>query len=825
MKKLIIHLLLLAMALPGIAAVNITGKVIDAKKQTPLEYVNVILLEPNNKTPLKKVTTNHDGAFKMPVKFSGRYVLKINFVGYKTNKQYITLTDESQDIGVVELEEKSESLSAVEVLGQGSQMHFELDKKVFSVDKNIASSGGSITDVLKNIPSVDVDVEGNISLRNDNNVEVWINGKSAGLTAANRAQILEQMPADDVKNIEIITNPSAKYSASGTAGIINLVMKENKKPGYYGGIMAGVTRASAGKIGGLAGANISYSNKKIDVYANAGYRDVVKQGYGWTDRYRFSGGDTTKLRKDNSKLHENKSPFLRAGIDYHVNSKNTIGLSGFGLLSSESYDNYIHYTKTSTADNSIMKLYSRENIQSGYRPTVHISMDYKHEFDKSSDIKASITYSHHKTGGDYEFIQKDSFPSVSLTDLYQNAVNNSSHLNFKIDFSKEFAKNKKLEIGWRTKALNSLDESYGTNLLTGAEIASFYNKFDYKEQVHSGYATFSNRMKNLSYLAGLRGEYMTYISTSKTATYTTNNPRQSYFNLFPSVFLSYNLPARNEIQLNFTRRINRPSALEINPFHDYSDANDIDYGNATLSPEYSSAMELNYIKYWDNHSISGSLYYKQMTNSIEDVSFVNPTNSDVMDNTYLNISGAKKTGMELIAKNSLFSILDLTSALNMYYNRIDSASYKDVQYGVSTFIPSQSSFSWTGKMIANVMMTRTFSGQIIGEYSSSKIITQGKRSPNYSVDLGLRKTFFDRNLTASFTFRDIFNSDRKRSNISGTGFYETSETIPHGRTLRLTVSYNFGNMKSKKRAELEKKQDITNELETDTESTDSDDGE
>jgi Outer membrane receptor proteins, mostly Fe transport len=814
MKKIILFLISTVCAIPVIAS-TITGKVVNAQTHSPMGFVDVILLEPNNKKPLKKVFSDDKGEFVMPVAKEGKYTLKFSLLGFKSVKLTVTVGEDSQDVGVIQLAEKNEQLSEVEVIGQGSQMHFDIDKKVFSVDKNIASSGGSITDVLKNIPSVDVDVEGNISLRNDNNVEVWINGKPSGLTAANRAQILEQMPADDVKNIEIITNPSAKYSASGTAGIINLVMKENRKPGYYGGVMSGITRAGGGKIGGLAGANFSYADKKFDVYANAGYRDVVKQGTGWTDRYRLKDQDTTKLRKDNTKSHENKSPFLRAGLDYHLNEKNTIGISGFGLLSTESSDNYIKYVKTLEANNSLLKKYSRENTQNGYHPTVHLSMDYQHDFkDKGSNIKASITYARHKSGGDHEYLEKDSVPYLSTSDLFQNSTNVTSHWNLKVDYTKQLSKKSKFEAGWHSKILKSLDQSYGLNKLSGDTIDSFFDRFDYMEQIHAGYATYSGKIKRLSFLTGLRGEYIAYQSTNNTATYSKTNSEQSYFQLFPSLFLSYSLPGKNELQLNVARRINRPSSSQINPFHDYSDANDIDYGNATLVPEYSAAMELNYIKYWNNHCVSASLYYKKIDNTIENVSFVSPSSSDIMENTYMNISRAVKGGMEFIVKDNLFRILDLTSALNVYYNKINASVYTDSDYGISTVVPAQDNVSWTGKVIANVMFSRSFQGQLIGEYASSKIVSQGKKSPNYSLDMGLRKTLLENNLALSFTLRDILNSDRKKTITSGTGFYEVSESIPHGRTLRLTVTYNFGNMKSKKRTELNKKQTDLPDMET-----------
>ena len=241
MKKIVGIICFYFFTLSLFAVTGIKGTIVDAGDQSPLDYVNVALFKQGVKKPVTGVVTDTNGTFFIPTVENGNYTLQISYVGYATINQSIAIVGKPINIGTIKLEEDSKKLGEVEVVGQGSQMHFDIDKKVFSVDQNIAAAGGSASDVLKNIPSVTVDNQGNVSLRKDGNVEVWINGKASGLTADNRAQVLQQMPAESIESIEIITNPSAKYSPEGSAGIINIVMKQQHKAGYYGSVSAGVT--------------------------------------------------------------------------------------------------------------------------------------------------------------------------------------------------------------------------------------------------------------------------------------------------------------------------------------------------------------------------------------------------------------------------------------------------------------------------------------------------------------------------------------------------------------------------------------------------------
>jgi len=801
-----------------ITASIVYGKIIDADTQSPLDFVSVALFKQGSNVPVAGVITNKDGAFKLPEVSIGKYNIRISFVGYKVFNQVLTLTEKPLNMGVVKLEEDSKKLGNVEVIGQGSQMHFDIDKKVFSVDQNISSAGGSASDVLKNIPSVTVDNQGNVSLRKDGSVEVWINGKASGLTADNRAQVLQQMPAENIESIEIMTNPSAKFNPEGSAGIINIVMKKEHKAGYYGSISGGLTFPDGGKLGQNLGANINYSSSKFDSYINLGYRAMSFEGGGKTDRINYIGKDSIALNQNTTLLHQNSDMttafsglFVRAGIDYRLDTKNTLSLSGFGMAGSGIQTNNINFLSTNVVTNAIERNYNQINNGTGTRPSLNMNLDYHHDFNKNGTFLTSgLSYSSHNRGGDNTYIQNDSITNAKSNKL-QNATSNNTELEFKIDYTNKLSETSKLEAGWQSDVSNRLSSSSGFDNLSNLTIPSYYNNFNYNEQIHAGYLTYGNRFDKLTFQLGVRAEYMTKQSTNTTKSMLNSGldsvqviNSKPLYHFFPSFYLSYSLPYNSELQLNYSNRVNRPRGQQINPYKDFSDSTTIKYGQPDLKPQYSSSMELNYVKSWDSQSLSASVYYHYTNDVIENVLFVH---NKVIESTFTNVAKSQNTGLELISKNRLFKFMSLTSSFNVYYSQLDSGSFVN-SYNQTIGIKGSSNLSWSANVLANFMLSKTFSGQITGEYESPQLIAQGTEDANYSIDLGVRKTFLNRKFSLSFNVRDLFNSDRHRSTTSGNGFSQKTENYFHGRMFGINLSYNFGNIKPKQ-TETKKKEGST----------------
>lgn len=799
MKKFIIPLLSL-FAFGQLWAADIKGKIVDAATSQGLDFVNVVLLDQNSENIVSGVISDIDGNFTIPSVKNGKYKLQITFVGYHSFNQNIDLNGKDIQIGTIKLQEDSKVLSEVEVVGQGSQMRFEIDRKVFSVDQNIAAAGGSATEILENIPSVEVDQEGNISLRNNESVEVWINGKPAGLTADNRAQILQQMPAESIESIELITNPSAKFNPEGTAGIINLVLKKERKAGYYGSANLGLIYSDGAGLSGHGGLNINYNSSKLDVYANIGYRNMSRKSEGLSKLTRLDDQGNILSIQDQNSFNDGgfNGLFLRAGLDYHINTKNTIGISGFGMLGGMESDNTIIYL-LDNMNNSFDKFKSFNNSKNN-RNNFNINLDYRHEFDKKgTDLLVNLSYSKHAGKGDnyYTYIYEEPIASESKTS--QHSDNTHGGLQFKVDYTNKITETGRLELGWQSSFQSSFDETDGFDLIKNIELPGYYNVFDYKEQVHAAYVTYGERFWNkFSVQAGLRAEYLNRTADYKAVENGENIDKtidyDPYLELFPSLYFGYSISERDEVQLNYTRRVDRPRGRRINPYRDYSDSTNISFGNPYLIPEFSSSFELNYMKSWDNHSLSSSLYYRFTDNVIQRISYIAPLS---MESTFMNITQSSNLGLEFVARNRLFKILNLTTSLNFYYRKVNEATYKNPNSDLEEFIPASEGFSWSGRMIANLMFSPTFSGQITGNYSSPRVMAQGQQEARYSVDLGLRKSFFNRKLNVNLMVRDLFNSRNNKSSTYGTGFERYNESRWHSRMYGVTLTYNFGNMNPK----------------------------
>jgi outer membrane receptor protein involved in Fe transport len=800
MKKIFIFLFLLTLSFPLFAFYTIKGKVVDATTQSPLDFVNVALFKQNQETPEAGVVSDAKGDFLLPNVPKGKYFLRVSFVGYNSINLPLNVSDNELNIGNIKLLENSKTLSELEVIGQGTQMTFDIDKKVFTVDKNIASAGGSASDVLQNIPSVDVDGEGNVSLRNSSSVEVWINGKPSGLTADNRAQVLQQMPAESIDKVEVMTNPSAKFKPEGTSGIINIVLKKNRKAGYYGSLSAGIMYVDESKPTGTLGANINYSSSKIDAYLNIGYRAMDFKGGGFSNRFGLNGSDTTSVLNQTQTMFRGYSGlFGRGGIDYHLNDKHTLSISSFGMLGS-GYSN----TNTDYSFKNILtgntRNYNRANTGDGTRPSLSVSLDYKYDIDKlGSNLLVDLTLSNHSRTSNEHIIQFEKPSNTKSSDYSQSYAGNNNEIEFKLDYTKKFSEKSRLELGLNSTVEKRESPSEAYDFIKDQEKKEYFNKFIQSEAIHAAYATFGSRIGNLSYQGGLRTEYF---QQDWTNTYYQNNIQKTdigtpvnKLQFFPSAFISYTLPKKDELQLNITRRIRRPHGRDINPFRMYSDSTNISYGNPTLLPEITTAFEFNYLKTWENHSLSSSAYYRFTDDVMQNVQYFN---NNTMENTTMNVSKSSNIGLELVAKNRLLKIINLTSSLNLYYNRMDSSSYTSIYNpAIVTTIPEKELFSWNIRSMANIILGKNTFLQLSGDYSAPRLIAQGKETASYAFDLGLRQTFMNKNLSLNLMLRDMFNTRRRSTTIYGAGFYQKSESYMMGRMIGLTATYNFGNMKPK----------------------------
>lgn len=821
MQKVISTIGILLITAMAWADCTITGRVADNATREAIDFANVSITKSSESVPAGGSITDTNGRFRIEHIDNGEYTLVVSFMGYREQRKTLSVKGKTIDIGTILLSEDTQALQEVEVVGQGATMRFELDKKVFTVDQNVMSAGANVSEVLENIPSVDVDQEGNISLRNSEDVEIWINGKPAGLNSDNRADILRQMPAESIKQIELITNPSAKYSPEGTAGIINLVMKEDRKAGYYGSVTTGIEYGLAEPWnippGGNIGFNLNFSKGIVDGYVNAGYRIRTSNGGSNIERLNIHGTgqkDTAAipaadkvsyLTKHGQNNNIGGGIFLRAGLNIRASKHSSVGISGFGMVSDpkafrEHNRNTSLYLLTDYATGDTLRFYDRTQDGNGWHPGGQAQVDYTYKNDHHQVI-VTAQYNHFTWNQETRYTQ---YENTDTTRQEQDNYNRDQTVDLAVDYEWKPTKSSRLEAGMKnTISLNrSNARAYNDHGRT-QELYNYYTRFEGRTENYALYLTYGNRFwDKLSLQVGLRGEYYrrhleSYYKdnggTEQDAYTQKENKRDTaYFQLFPSAYLSYDFGHGHELQLNYTRRINRPWGGQLNPRMDFSDSTNITYGNPDLLPAYSSSLELNYLKTWEQHTLSAGLFWRYRDGIVQNVKYMS---GNVMKNTYINVAKRQDLGAEIVAKNRLFKdILQLTTSANIYWNTITEGEYHDFVNGeeVDVTLPAQNILAWSARINAQFMFTKTFSGQLSARYRSPRVVAQGTTTHSYSIDLGLRKSFLNRKLILAFNARDILDSRARRNTTWGDGFWQNQENRWHSRTISLTLTYNFG---------------------------------
>lgn len=805
MKRFIIFFLLCLCGYTGWAQGTVKGKILDRQKSEPLGFVNIKVTEQGSDKFVGGGITDAGGNFNVSGLKDGKYTLSLTFMGYKDVTRQFEITPAKREVQfkLLYMAEDAKQLNEVTVTGQRATMKLEVDRKSFDVGQLISNAGQSASDVLDNVPSIEVDNDGNVSLRGNSSVEVWINGKASGLTSDNRAQILQQLPAESIDRIEVIDNPSAKFSAEGSAGIINIVLKKDRKAGYYGSVQAGGdTRGDAN-----TSFNVNYNSRLIDSYINLGYRHRANIGHMESQQT----SDTYNQTYDSDSKQRGNNFFTRAGVTLHATTKDDFSLSGMlmhGGGNSHSYTPYIYTAVANDLNNYQLDRINRSRTGMDMR---YGEFNYRHSFNDKHFIDFTADLSSWKMNGDNWY--QDSTVVVGIDDVtysyqYRPQYINNHRKELKLEYENQVTKNFKIEAGYNGNFSreNTPQESYMDNTSFDGTNASedklFFNRFIYKQDLHAFYTTLSYKFGALSLMGGLRGEYWRVNTESYTweqehdASLCEQPFKKDYFQLFPSVFMSWQMTETQQLQLNYTRRLRRPWGGQLNSFRDTRDATTVSFGNPYLTPEFSNSFSLNYLKQWNDHSLLVSAYYRPTTDVIQRISYKNQEDG-LFYQTSMNVAKSVSTGLEMTVKNKLWRILDLTTSANAYYYRLNGFSY-DID-GQTVTGNSDHNFTWNARMTASLMLPYDISIQSTGRYTARQVITQGYRKANYSIDFGARKNFFNKLFTLSVNCRDLLDSRRFETFTSGPNFTRHQINRRGGRRMSMTLTWNFGNMKQKKR--------------------------
>ena len=813
MKRTITALLLVIATVTALAQGQIRGLILDKNTSEAMSFVSVALTPQGETAPTMGASSDADGKFHFKnVKF-GTYTLTLSFVGYKEVRKQVELNEKNHTISFAALymKEDATTLNEVQVTGQRSAMKLEVDRKSFDVAGMVTSAGLSASELLEQVPSVEVDNDGNVSLRGNTSVEVWINGRSSGLTSDNQAQVLQQLPAESIERIEVIDNPSAKFSAEGSAGIINIILKKDRKAGYYGSVQVGAnTRGGAN-----TSLSLNYNSSKFDAFLNVGYRHMENSGKNESEQDNLVDGIAKSYERhytENSQLGNNL--FSRAGFTWHADEKNDLGLTGMfmtGKRKSSSSTPY-YYGDYTEAGEILNHTRLRNNSSNNPMRFAFIEFNYRHLFSEKHFI--DFTASHVNMRMDNNNFYQDSIwyedEEIDPHSSYQSRpmkVRNH-HSDIKLQYENAINDKVKLEAGYNGSFSHEsspqesfeADNWYGIGL---TEDKAYFNRFVYDNDIHALYASLSYKFNKLSIMAGLRGEYWRINTESlnwqqEHGEAEKDKPfKKDYFQLFPSLFMSYQITQSQQLQLNYTRRLRRPWGGELNSFRNTSDASIISFGNPLLTPEFSNSFSLNYLKTWEQHSVLVSAYYRPTTDVIQRVNYRN-TSDNLMYRTPENVAKSTATGVEITAKNKLWKILDLTTNVNLYHYKLDAFSYNIEGQTVNG--EAQDNFTWNARIMAALRLPYDISVQVTGTYNSRQVITQGHRPASYVVDMGVRKNFLNRMFTLSVNCRDLLNSRKWESYTNSDTFSRYQLNRRRSRTVNFTLTWNFGNQSGKKKS-------------------------
>jgi outer membrane receptor protein involved in Fe transport len=763
----------------------IKGKVFDKESSAPLGSATIQLFKAKDSTLITGAETNTNGEFNIEVPY-GRYNMKVSYISYSTsvfNGIQINSQNTVHDAGSIMLTSNITTTEVIEVTAEKDFMETQLDKKVFNIDKSLVSQGGNATDVLKTIPSVTVDIDGNVSLRGSTNVKFLVNGKQSGLIGNDPTNSLQQISANSIDRIEVIDNPSAKYDPEGESGIINIIMKKTEESGYNTSIT--LNSGTGDKYN--PSLNFNYKNKSFNLYGSYSYRLFNMFGNNNSYRTNLFGDSPFYFDQNSSQSFKMLGNMANFGIDYFLDNKNTLSLSGTYNNRDRTVDQTLLFKDINSIGN-ITSQYTRYNNEVHNGTALEFDLSYDHKFDKpKQDLSASISFSSNTDDETLNINQQNYLPTVSP--FFQNTYTNGKYTlgTIQLDYSQPLGKDKnndsRFELGYkgtlRNTSSNFSSETYDNVQNVFIPDVNLNNNFDYKEQIHSLYGLYVNNYKDFKYQVGVRLEEALTSSNLITTNQTYNN---NYFSFFPSVFFSQKIGNTNEIQLNYSRRINRPSLNMLNPFIDYSDPYNLRQGNPYLQPEYVNSFQLGYTKYLNFATLTSTVFYKQINNMMSRITTADSTGATIT--SLSNINSAKSYGLEFTVNGHPFKWWNF-NANATYFRMIINGNDPNT-------VLSNDNYSYTAKLTNNFSISNLFDLQLAYNYQGPTILAQGRLNPVQSFDVAIKKDILNNKGSIGFRVSDLFDQIKYSGETSGPGFIQDMTRVRSSRVAFLTFSYRFG---------------------------------
>lgn len=803
---------------------TVSGKIFEEGTNIPLEWATVVVTNPSDGKIVNGGTANEKGVFKFNVN-AGTYNFSFDFISFKKVTINNKTISEDFNFGTIYLKEDTTTLEEVELIAEKTTVEIKLDKKVYNIGKDLTTAGGTVSDALNNVPSVTVDVEGAISLRGNENVRILINGKPSAMAGFGDSNILSQLPAEAIERVEVITSPSARYDAEGTAGILNIILRQKETLGFNGSVT--LTAGNPDNVG--VSAALNFRREKYNLFSNFGWRyfDAPRTSFLDVNYFDTTNDDGTINEPQFRRIVENQE-VERLNRNYNAN----IGMEYF-LDDTSSITGSLFYNFGSDADvslneserlnnNVIVEETLRREKETEKDNSYQIALNYVKTFGDDRDHKLTVDFQYENDNEDgFTYLNEDYvFTSQTNPEAFQieQEFTDEKQKEYLVqaDYVLPLGEDSRFEAGYRGNFENSVTDYQldQENLLTGAlEInESISNIFDYTENVNAIYTQYGSKLGKFSFLLGLRLEN-TQLKGKIDSRLTEQELNENfgfpidtdfdnnYLGLFPTVNLIYNLNTtesgdEESITLGYNRRINRPRGWFINPFPSRSSRTNIFQGNPNLNPAFSSTFDLGYLKRWEKLTLTTSVYYQHETDSFERVQENTGQQTtdgiDIIRTIPINLSTNKRTGAELGLMYNPEKWLRLNSSVNFYQFETE-GEFNGVDYGAKNT-------SWFARFSSKVSLPLEIDWQTSAFYRGAVQDAQSDTDGIFSLDLAFSKEILNKNATLSFNVRDLLNS-RKRKSTTTTDFFERySEFQWRQRQINVSLTYRFNQKKKPQRS-------------------------
>jgi len=782
---------------------TLKGTIVDEATNLPIEYANIVIFKMRDSSMVTGGITDTKGNFTIEKVPFGKYYVEFKFIGYKNNKVdgvMVTPKQAEVSIGTIKLKSASENLEGVVVTGQKSMLQSNLDKKVINVDRNISAEGGTALDIMRSIPSVDVDVQGNVSLRGSSNLTILVDGKPSQI------QSLDELPASIVQSVEVITNPSVRYDPDGMSGILNIVLKKKKTPGYHG--MISLNAGTGNKYSGTA--NINVRQGKFNFFGNFDYRHFASTGRDINDSYYEYNNSLKNQYGDDERTGLSNN--FRGGIDYFINDKNSLTLSG--SINVRNFDGIEKVKDYKTLNSNYYFFNSQNNDETNKMTGNEIALNYKKTFNKQGqEFTVDALYSKYNRNSDSYISRLDSASVLEKDKSFTDGKNNS--FTVETNLVNPIGNGGRLESGLKAIIRNQDADYIYLNYLSATDVwqdtSNTSNRYTFDDQIYAGYLIYSNTIGAISYQGGIRAEDQIKKIDQRTQNKTVNT---SLFNLFPSAHVKWDINKTNAVKVSYSKRVNRPSGRVLNPFVDREDKYNISYGNPYLKPEYTDSYELGHSLNLEKTNINSTLFYRRTTNKITQITILDGA---TFVSSYTNLASGSTLGLEVVASQNFTKWLRANGSISLFKAKLDEYSY--MYKGKDTTFNANESNSWTAKINTSFTITKNLEFQLNGNYRSPVITgvstggdrgygggggnAQGKTKELYWLDLGLRYSFLSNKASLTLRVSDIFNTRRFKSTTYGIGYSSYSEMRQESQIVFLGFSYKINDYKQRRDSKID----------------------